>query len=652
MSLRVKLYISVVAALGWSALVVGLMHWQTQSWTGFIVYLGVTLLASGFKVRLPGVTGTMSAAFFLVLIGIVCLSLPETLLAACGAVFIQCIWHSKQKPRLVKSIFNVASVALAVTSSTALYYSPWLLNHHVEYALRLAILGAAYFVTNTIPISGVIALTEKKPVWTVWRSTCSWSLPHYLVGAAAAGLFAITKDYAGWQTALLIIPVIYLLYRTCTLHIGRLDDARVHAEETAALHLRTITSLALAIEAKDQETHDHLQRVQVYATEIGKELKLSGTELEALQAAALLHDIGKIAVPDYIISKPGKLTPEEFMKMKIHPVVGAEILERVRFPFPVAPIVRCHHEKWDGSGYPAGLKGEEIPIGARILTAVDYLDALASNRQYRRALPLHEAMASLVRESGKAFDPQVVEVLQRRYVELEDMARRSPLDVWRLSTDIHIEKGAAPDAGFAGKPSGPPTQSHRASDDASGLVQLKCFLEAVNSGERFLSFHETLPILTARLAKIVAFDSLAIFTPRNGKLAPLYVAGNHRAAIASLSIPAGQGVSGWAAESNQPIVNGNPAVELCFAGVAVVGTPPRSALALPLTGAGVLTLFGAAENAFQASDLEVLSAIGPLLARYLEMNSGEACLDYEILGESLKQPIVPAPMLAPSMLVH
>ena len=127
-----------------------------------------------------------------------------------------------------------------------------------------------------------------------------------------------------------------------------------------------------------------------------------------LRAAALLHDIGKLAVPEHIISKPGKLTREEFEKMKIHPVVGAEILERVRFPYPVTPIVRSHHEKWDGTGYPDGLKGEDIPIGARILAAVDCLDALASDRQYRRALPLDEAMQKVVSEAGISFDPKVV----------------------------------------------------------------------------------------------------------------------------------------------------------------------------------------------------------------------------------------------------
>src|SRR5947207_1477618 len=166
----------------------------------------------------------------------------------------------------------------------------------------------------------------------------------------------------------------------------RLDAQKKHAEEIAALHLRTIEALALAIEAKDHTTHDHLRRVQVYAVEIAKDLGLDEDMLNAIRAASMLHDIGKLAVPENILSKPGRLTPEEFEKMKIHPIVGSEILDRVQFPYPVVPIVRSHHEKWDGTGYPDGLTREAIPIGARILTAVDCFDALASERPYRRAL--------------------------------------------------------------------------------------------------------------------------------------------------------------------------------------------------------------------------------------------------------------------------
>jgi putative nucleotidyltransferase with HDIG domain len=158
--------------------------------------------------------------------------------------------------------------------------------------------------------------------------------------------------------------VVYVIFRSYRLYLGRLESEKCHAEEMAALHLRTIEALALAIEAKDHTTHDHLQRVQIYALELGKKMQLDDHQLQALRAASILHDIGKLAVPEHIISKPGKLTSEEFDKMKIHPVVGAEILARVQFPYDVVPIVRAHHERWNGTGYPDGLKGEEIPIGA------------------------------------------------------------------------------------------------------------------------------------------------------------------------------------------------------------------------------------------------------------------------------------------------
>src|SRR3979490_449835 len=262
-----------------------------------------------------------------------------------------------------------------------------------------------------------------------------------MAGAAISGLLSAANHFLGWQTSLLIFPVIYWIYRSYRLYLGRLEDEKKHVEDMAGLHLRTIEALALAIEAKDDTTHSHLRRVEVYAVEIGKELGLSDSELQALRAAALLHDIGKLAVPEHIISKPGRLSAVEFEKMKIHPVVGGEILEKVEFPYPVAPIVRSHHEKGDGSGYPSGLAGENIPIGARVLAAVDCLDALSSDRQYRRALPLIEAMAKVVSEAGSSFDPRVVEILERRYVELEKLATEQPLHAPpKLSTDIKVER--------------------------------------------------------------------------------------------------------------------------------------------------------------------------------------------------------------------
>ena len=262
--------------------------------------------------------------------------------------------------------------------------------------LALLVAALTLFVSGTAAMSIIIGLTETKPVAKVWTESYLWLFPYYLVGAAIAGLVSFLNQHIGWQASpagsaadLPVVPLVSPLP-------GQAGRGKQHAEKVSSLHLRTIEALALAIEAKDQTTGEHLQRVRIYAMELARELSLTEDETEALRAAAVLHDIGKLAVPEHIICKPGKLTPEESRRWKIHPTVGAEILEQVDFPYPVVPIVRAHHEKWDGSGYPNGLAGEAIPIGARILSTVDCLDALASDRRYhRRALPLDQAMAKV-----------------------------------------------------------------------------------------------------------------------------------------------------------------------------------------------------------------------------------------------------------------
>ena len=297
----------------------------------------------------------------------------------------------------------------------------------------------------------------------------------------------------------MLIPVIYFIYRSYRTYLGRLEDEKIHVEEMAALHLRTIEALALAIEAKDHTTHDHLRRVRTYAMEIGKELGLSASEMQALRAAALLHDIGKLAVPEQIISKPGKLTPEEFEKMKIHPVVGAEILERVQFPYPVVPIVRAHHEKWDGIGLPGGLKGEEIPIGARILSAVDCLDALASDRQYRRALASRPRHGDRHRpKRARASIPSGGGALAPLYRSSSRLALAQNWDKKRLSTNVKIEKGVAPAAGF--EQSSPPANGHKdlfdpLSSIAAARQEVQMLFELTQDLGNSLSLNETLSVV-------------------------------------------------------------------------------------------------------------------------------------------------------------
>src|SRR6202166_2114909 len=415
MSIRTKLFVGITVSVGMVVLGSALWHWQSADLARFACYVLVAILASGLKVQLPGIDGTMSVNFLFILLGVLELSLPETLVIGCTATLVQSVWQTRNRLDPVKVLFNVAGMMANASALTYFGYH-WLAQRFgTNKPILLMVAALVFFFANTLPISIVIALTEGKSSRKVWSECYFWSFPYYLVGAAAVGLVRLVNRAAGWETSLLVLPLIYWVYRSYRLYLGRLEAEKErvevekrHVEEIASLNMRTIEALALAIEAKDHTTHTHLQRVRTYAIEIARELSLGEGEIEALRAAALLHDIGKLAVPEHIINKPGKLTPEEFERMKVHPIVGAEILERVAFPYPVSPIVRAHHERWDGSGYPAGLGGDEIPIGARILAAVDCLDALASHRQYRQALPLAEAMAKVKEMSGKSFYPQVV----------------------------------------------------------------------------------------------------------------------------------------------------------------------------------------------------------------------------------------------------
>ena len=226
----------------------------------------------------------------------------------------------------------------------------------------------------------------------------------------------------GWL--LLAAAPLYLTYRTYKVYLGRIEDEQRHVREMADLHLATIEALALAIDAKDQTSQSHIRRVQLYAGAVARALGMSENDIQGVKTAALLHDIGKLAVPEHILSKPGPLTPEEFQKIRAHPKVGADIVSSVPFPYPVAPLILSHHERWDGKGYPAGLKGEDIPLGARILSVVDYFDALMAERPYHKAMSFEAAVGLLQQEAGKGLDPTVVDEVHRAAAELQAEAAR------------------------------------------------------------------------------------------------------------------------------------------------------------------------------------------------------------------------------------
>src|SRR5438552_13602406 len=275
-----------------------------------------------------------------------------------------------------------------------------------------------------------------------------WSVQSYFVGGGLAAVAASLVVHTGYWIAPLGFAPLYLTYRTYTVYRGRIEDEQRHIQQTSDLHLATIEALARAIDAKDQTAQMHIRRVQVYAAGLAKAVGLSEPEIQGVRTAALLHDIGKLAVPEHILSKPGPLTQEEFQKVRVHPQVGAEIIAAVPFPYPVAPLILSHHERWDGKGYPQGIAAEAIPVGARILTIVDYYDAVTTERPYHKALTNESAMGLLKHEAGRALDPKLVPI----FIEL--------LPSLIAEADARAHEGANP----------PPVEAVTTGTTAMGLV--------------------------------------------------------------------------------------------------------------------------------------------------------------------------------------
>jgi diguanylate cyclase (GGDEF)-like protein/putative nucleotidyltransferase with HDIG domain len=649
MPTRAKIYIAIVLALGGASLIVPLValaQLQTASPWIFWAYFLLTVSTSGLKVRLPMVFATLSVNFLFILVGIVYFTLPQAVVLGAAGTIVQCLWRAHVRPKLVQIAFSTSSICLATFAAHAVFHGVLGNILGVLHPLRMGVAAFVYYIVNTGLIAGVIAMTGGKSIYRTWYDNYFWVLQYHMVGSGIAWLVVVLLHQEAWHASVIIFPMVYWIYHSYRGYIDRLQKDKHHVEEMAGLHLRTIEALALAIEAKDATTHEHLQRVRVYAIEIGKEMGMSSIELEALQAAALLHDIGKLAVPEHIISKPGRLTPEEFEKMKIHPVVGAEILEQVKFPYPVVPIVRAHHEKWDGSGYPCGLANEEIPVGARILAAVDCLDALASDRQYRKALPLDQAMNIVIAESGKSFDPVIVDILSRRYVELEKMAAGSSVpEKPKLSMDVKIERGLAPAAGFAVSAEDSPasgqdqTSPDPLSSAAAATQEARMLDELTRDLGNSLSLPEALALVAVRLKLLIPYETVVTYIRHGDKLIPEHVSGENLRLFTSLEIPVGQGLSGWVAENHKPILNGNPSVEAGYLNDPTKYSTLRSALAVPLNGVsssvGVLALYRSERDAFSKENLRILLAISSKVALAVENSLGQGRLETSITTDYL-----------------
>ena len=588
-----RLFVGAVLAAGAVVFTVFAPHTLNKPGLFFALLL-CSSLASAFKVALPLAKSgsTMSVSYAVDFASLLLLGADQTMIVAAASAWSQCTFRMQTRNPAYRTLFSMASLVLTVKAAGLVYgwlggappISPFSLT---TVARPLVGAATAYFVSNTALIATAIGFSTGQSIPRVWNENFLWSAPSYFVGAGAAAVAASVIDHGGYWMASLAAAPLYLTYRTYKVYLGRVQDQQRHVQQVSDLHLATIEALALAIDAKDQTAQSHIRRVQVYAAGLARSLGMSDTEIQGVKTAALLHDIGKLAVPEHILSKPGPLTQEEFQKIRIHPQVGAEIISGVPFPYPVAPLILSHHERFDGKGYPAGLKSEEIPLGARILAVVDYFDALMSERPYHKAMSLEAAMGLLRQEASKALDPRVVQTFIDSYPDLAVEAEASQAPARTLTRVAAHAPGARPAVGLVESPppgSAPgPARTNVFQDIALAHREIYALYEIAQAMGSSLGVSDTMALISSKLSNIVPFSCCALFLydDESETLRCRFATGIESERIQQLSIRNGHGLIGWVSRNRRPLVNARPSADFEAAGQPAE-TSLQSALVCPL----------------------------------------------------------------------
>jgi diguanylate cyclase (GGDEF)-like protein/putative nucleotidyltransferase with HDIG domain len=487
--------------------------------------------------------------------------------------------------------------------------------------LPLFALAIVQFALNTAASAFYVAVETGAMKLSFSRESLFWSAMTQLSGAAAAALFYSTYIGGGISflfIGVMIVSLVYLVFLFDEQRVGetrRGEAAKLqHIQEIADLHMNTIESLAIAIDAKDQTTHGHVRRTQIYALELGRILGVTDEELHALRAGALLHDVGKLAVPEYILNKPGKLTSAEFEKMKIHTVVGGDIIKRVNFPYPVEDIVRFHHEKWDGSGYPKGLRAEQIPLVARIISVVDFYDATRCDRPYRVGMKREDSLALLRKMANSSFDPRVVETFVGNIEYFDNLIAEQDIQEQVASEEDELNL-ARPDAGLASDILG------STADGDSGFrsiveAQREVFAlhEIAQTIGSSLNLQDTVTLVSSKLRSIVPFDTCIIYLvdDRSGKAVAVHASGEHADAFARRRITIGEGISGWVIANARSMCNTPPELDLVGLPEEVSGSI-RGVLVSPLIrddGAfGAITVYSKTRASYTTEHVRLLESV-------------------------------------------
>jgi len=579
-----RIYVLTMIGLGAFLLIAFFPRDLRQNAELFVLLLLISSITSVFKVNLPlsRRSSTMSVSYAVDFASLLLLGPNDTMIVAAASAFSQCTFRIEEKNPPYRTLFSMASLIVTVQGAGAVHGwlggAPGVID---LYTLPKSLVGAAttYFLLNTLIVATAVTLSTRQSLASVWRGNFLWSAPSYFVGAGAAALAAWFVDISGQWLAPLAAAPLYLTYHTYKVYLGRIEDEQRHVRELGNLHLATIEALALAIDAKDQTSQTHIRRVQLYATAVARALGMNENDIQGVKTAALLHDIGKLAVPEHILSKPGPLTAEEFQKIRAHPKVGADIVSSVPFPYPVAPLILSHHERWDGKGYPVGLKGEDIPLGARILSVVDYFDALMAERPYHKAMTFEAAIALLKQESGRALDPSVVSIFINLLPGLQQEAIVLEQTVARRQLSEETPQSGRPATGLSPEPS----KKNVFEDIALAHREIYALYEIAQAMGTSLGVSDTMALISAKLSNLVPFSCAALFLydEQTDMLRCRFATGTDAELIQQVTVRSGEGLTGWIARNRRPLVNARPSADLEVSGLDAT-TSLQSALVCPL----------------------------------------------------------------------
>jgi diguanylate cyclase (GGDEF)-like protein/putative nucleotidyltransferase with HDIG domain len=593
-----------------------------------ILLMAVTVGAGLCPIRIPGTQSFITPSDVFVFLGAIFFGpAAATLVAVTDSLATS--WRKSK--RWTSRVGGPALMAIAISVAAGIFqYSlHWLKDSGFfsSGTLQVALLLFAiiYFLLNSLLTATHQALKRRVSLFSLWWSNYFWTSLTYLASASAAGLIYLAIIQYGITSLFAAVPLVAIIFATCYFYFRQADERSKAAERVGRLHLSTVEALATAIDAKDQITHDHVYRVQVYACGLARHFGLSDPEIEALKAGALLHDIGKIAVPDYILNKPGRLTAAEFEKMKLHTVVGAQVLDRVDFPYPVVPIVRHHHERWDGHGYPDGLAGEEIPMTARILSVVDCFDAIREDRQYRNGMGREQSCQFLLDNSGSQFDPSVVDAFLSNLsiFEEEIVAHKASAQVFvSPSTQAGLAESArkaVPAAGLAPSVAEPPEyvkQIHAVHAEVAALYEM------AQSFSARLDVCDVVTLTVNRIERMIPFTTCVVYLrEKDGCSFAAYAFGENADQIRGKRLAAGHGIAEWVTINGCSMSNTDPMLDLRQF-LPDNRTGYRAVAVFPLTGVdqalGALALYSSEMPTYSADQLRLIESVSRVTSTALQ----------------------------------